>query len=47
MSVEEAIKEGIRKSLKKRFNERRGKLEIIADILIVARGGGKENSDSV
>ena len=44
MPLEEAIKEGMRKSLKKRFKERRGKLEIIADILIVARGGGAKKT---
>jgi len=36
MPLEEAIKEGIRKSLGERFRERRDKLEIIADILLAA-----------
>jgi predicted transcriptional regulator len=36
------VEEGIKKSLKVRFKERRGKLEIIADILSVADNGVKK-----
>lgn len=42
MSLEEAIKEGIRADFKERFKERRGRLEIIADVLLVAREGAKK-----
>jgi Predicted transcriptional regulator len=42
MPLEEAIKEGIRESLKKSFKKRRGRLEIIADILSVAKDGAKK-----
>jgi predicted transcriptional regulator len=42
MPLKEAIDEGIRKSLKKRFKERRGKLDLIADILLAARQGAKK-----
>ena len=42
MPLGDAIEEGIRKSLKLRFKERRGKLEIIADILLVAMKGAKK-----
>lgn len=44
MSLEEAIEGGIRKSLKKRFKERRGRLELIADILLVAKEGKKKTA---
>ena len=37
--IEEAMKDGIRRSLKERFKERRSKLEIMADILSTAREG--------
>jgi len=40
--LEEYIKERMRESRKERFNERRGRLEIIADILLVAREGAKK-----
>lgn len=40
--VEEAIKEGIRESLKDRFKERRGKLDIMVDILSVTRSGARK-----
>jgi predicted transcriptional regulator len=36
------VEEGIKKSLKVRSKERRGKLEIIADILLVANNGVKK-----
>jgi len=36
------LKEYIREGLKENFKERRGKLEIIADVLLVARGGAKK-----
>jgi len=42
MPLEEHIRGGIKGGLKKRFKERRGKLEIIADVLLVARGGAKK-----
>jgi predicted transcriptional regulator len=42
MSVEEHIKERLKESLKESFKERRGGLEIIADILLVAREGEKK-----
>ena len=44
MPLEEQIREGIKDSLKNRFKERRGKLEIIADILLVARRGAKKTA---
>ena len=44
MPLEEQIREGIKESLKKSFKERRGKLEIIADILLVARRGAKKTA---
>jgi len=42
MPIGDTLEEGIRKSLKWRFKERRGKLEIIADILSVALKGAKK-----
>jgi len=42
MSLEVAIKDGERESFKEHFKERRGKLEIIADVLSVAREGAKK-----
>jgi predicted transcriptional regulator len=42
MSLEVAIREGIRESFKESFKERRGRLEIIADVLLVARRGAKK-----
>jgi predicted transcriptional regulator len=42
MSVEENIKERLKESLKESFKERRSRLEIIADILLVAREGAKK-----
>ena len=42
MSVEEHIKERLKESLKESFKERRGGLEIIADILLVTREGEKK-----
>jgi predicted transcriptional regulator len=44
MLLEEHIRKGIKDSLKNRFKERRGKLEIIADILLVARRGAKKTA---
>ena len=41
-SVENIIKDGIRISLKDHFKERRGKLEIMADILLVTRDGARK-----
>jgi predicted transcriptional regulator len=37
--LEEEFRTSIRESLKKRFKERRGNVEIIADVLFVARYG--------
>jgi predicted transcriptional regulator len=37
--LEEAMKNGLKKGLKDRFKERRGKLEIMKDILSTAREG--------
>ena len=37
--LEEAMKDGLRSGLKKRFKERRGRLEIMVDILSTAREG--------
>jgi len=42
MSLEVAIREGIRESFKESFKERRGRLEIIADVLLVAQRGAKK-----
>ncbi len=42
MPLEEHIRVGLKESLKKRFKERRGRLEIIADILSVAIDGAKK-----
>ncbi len=39
ISLEEAMKDGVRSGLKKRFKERRGRLEIMVDILSTAREG--------
>ena len=44
MPLKEHIREGLRGSLRKKFKERRGRLEIIADILLVARGGAKKTA---
>jgi len=38
-ALEEEFRNSIRESLKKRFKERRGQVEIIADILFAARDG--------
>ena len=38
-ALEEESRNSIRESLKKRFKERRGQVEIIADILFAARDG--------
>jgi predicted transcriptional regulator len=40
--LEKALHEGLRESLKVRFKERRGKIEIMVDILSVARGGARK-----
>ena len=37
--LEEKLRNGVRESLKKRFKERRSKLEILADILLVSKSG--------
>ena len=37
--IEEKLRNGVKESLRQRFKERRGKLEIMADILSVARNG--------
>ena len=42
MTVEEAFKLGLRESLKVRFKERRNKIEIMVDILSVARDEAKK-----
>ena len=42
MPIEDALEEGLKKSLRSRFKERRGKLEIIADILSVTLKGAKK-----
>ncbi|RZN42971.1 MAG: hypothetical protein EFT35_01345 [Methanophagales archaeon ANME-1-THS] len=42
MPLEDALEEGLKKSLKWRFKERRGKLEIIADILSATLKGAKK-----
>jgi len=39
MSIEEALKENLSESLKTQLKGRRGKLEIIAEILYIAREG--------
>ncbi|MBN1762746.1 MAG: winged helix-turn-helix domain-containing protein [Methanomicrobia archaeon] len=40
--LETALNEGLRESLKERFKARRSKIEIMADILSVARGGARK-----
>lgn len=40
--LEEAIRNGIRKSLKNRFKERRNRLEIMEDILRATRNGARK-----
>ena len=40
--LKRTLNEGVQKSLKERFKERRGKMEIMADILSVARGGARK-----
>ena len=40
--IEEVLRNGIRESLKNRFKERRGKLEIMADVLSAARKGARK-----
>lgn len=40
--LEEAVKDGVRESLKERFKERRGRVEIMVDILSVAIGGARK-----
>ena len=40
--LEEALKSGLRESLARRFKARRGKVEIMADILTVTRGGARK-----
>jgi predicted transcriptional regulator len=37
--LEDLLKDGLKGSLKERFKQRRGKLEIVIDILTVALGG--------
>jgi predicted transcriptional regulator len=37
--MEEKLRNGVKDSLRQRFKEQRGKLEIMADILSVARNG--------
>ena len=44
MPLKEYIREGLKESFKGSFKERRGKLEIIADVLLVARGGAKKTA---
>ena len=44
MPIEEHIRESLKKSLKKSFKERRGRLEIIADVLLVAKEGAKKTA---
>ena len=44
MPLKEYIREGIKESFKGSFKERRGKLEIIADVLLVARRGAKKTA---
>ena len=44
MLMQEALKEGLRESFKERFKERRSKLEIMVDILSVARKGAKKTA---
>ena len=41
-SLEEALKEGVKGGLKERFKERRGKIEIVIDILSVALDGARK-----
>jgi len=40
--IEEVLKDGIKGSLKARFKERRGKLEIMVDVLSTAREGARK-----
>ena len=40
--IEEVLRNGIRESLRNRFKERRGKLEIMADVLSAARKGARK-----
>jgi predicted transcriptional regulator len=42
MTLESVLREGLRESLKDRFKERRGKLEIMADILRVTSSGARK-----
>ena len=42
ISLEEALKDGVKGSLKERFKARRGKIEIVIDILSVALGGARK-----
>lgn len=42
MSISDCIKENLRKSLKAKFKYRRGKIDIIADILSVTRKESKK-----
>ena len=41
-SLKDAIENGVKESLKERFKERRGKLEIMADILSAAGNGARK-----
>jgi predicted transcriptional regulator len=41
-SLEEALKEGVKGGLKVRFKERRGKIELVIDILSVALDGARK-----
>lgn len=40
--IEEVLKDGLKGSLKARFKERRGKLEIMVDVLSTAREGARK-----
>lgn len=42
MLISEAVRAGLRKSFKDKFKDRRGSIDIIADILSVAREGAKK-----
>jgi predicted transcriptional regulator len=42
MLISDAVRVGLRKSLKDKFKDRRGSIDIIADILSVAREGAKK-----
>ncbi len=44
VSLKEYIMAGLKKSFKESFKERRGRLEIIADILLVAKRGAKKTA---